>query len=142
MAANKRLMGAIRSMGLGAFKLIGHWKECPEGQKDCPDEERIPVKEASFGVVGVSKEAFTKLLRKYRQEAGVFLGPETDGKAILIEIGKPDMRIGSFSPGRISDVWSRIRGSTFVFEGFEMLPHSWGEAMIRKVTDLRASALR
>lgn len=130
--ANKKLMSSIRSLGLGAFKLVGWWKECPEGKKDCEDSERVLTRERSFGIVGISKADLVKLTKKFKQEASVFLGPETDGKAVVIEPGKPDFTIGKFVPSKVADVYSRVRGRPFVFEGFDLPPGTVAEALIDK----------
>jgi len=131
-AANKKLIQDIRSGGHGAFKLIGRWKECPDGVPKCSDEERVLVKEHSFGVVGIDHDVVKKLVRKYGQDAAVYLGPETDGKAVLVYPSGADDKIGAFSPSKVADVYSQIRGSTFVFEGWEYPTQTPTEALIEQ----------
>lgn len=135
--ANAKLMADIRSLGLGAFKLLGRWKECPEGQNDCEPDERVLVKEHSFGVIGMSHEDTKRLVKKYGQDAAVYLGPETEGKAVLVYPHRSDDKIGAFTPSKVADVYSQIRGSTFVFEGWEYPTQTPTEAQIERTRSRR-----
>lgn len=105
---NKRLTGDIRSLGAGAFKLAGVYR-----YKDGTTDE-----EDSLGVIGLRRDDAVKLMKRYDQEAIVYLGPETDGKATLVFQSGEVSKLGEFDPMKIADAYSRIRGATFRFENF------------------------
>jgi len=105
---NKRLMNDIRSTGAGAFKLIGVYK-----YKDGTADE-----EDSFGVIGLTRDNAVKLMKRYDQEAIVYLGPETDGEAMLIFSSGDVNKLGEFDPMKVADAYSRIRNAAFRFESF------------------------
>lgn len=131
--ANKKLMQDLRSAGFGAFKLDGRWKACPDpGDDECPQETRILHREPSFGVVGISKDRITALARKYGQEAIVYLGPETDGDAVLVFPKGGETKIGKWNPNKIADIYSGVKGGTFVFEGWEYVTQTPTEALIER----------
>lgn len=130
---NQRLMGDIRSLGLGAFKLVGHWRECQdEGvpYEKCPDDQLVDSVEASFGVPGISRADILRLAKKYRQDAVVYMGPETRGSAILLFKDGNEMKIGKFSPGKIAQAYSKVRGGSFVFEGWDYPAQTHIESLI------------
>jgi len=133
IAANKRLMQDIRSAGLGAFNLIGYYWECQDDTidaEDCPQELKERVKERVYGVVGATRKQALKWAKKYKQDCVVYLGPETKGETVLLYKSGKEFKIGKFNPGKIGDNFSRVHGSTFVFEGFEYVAQSMGEKLI------------
>jgi len=133
IAANKKLMQDIRSAGLGAFNLVGYYWECQDDTidaEDCPKELKERVKERVYGVVGATREQALKWAKKYKQDCVVYLGPETDGKVVLLFQSGKEMNIGKFNPGKIGDNFSKVHGSTFVFEGFEYIAQSMSERLI------------
>jgi len=134
----KKLGSQIRSAGLGFFKLTGHWKECQDTNveyKDCPKDEMVDSVEPSLFVPGISKDDFLKMLKKYNQDAGVYTGPDTDGDAILLFKAGKEMKIGKFHPGKISQAYSKLKGRSFIFEGFNYPAQSHSEAMIEQTLD-------
>lgn len=133
--ANKKLMGDIRSLGLGAFKLRGRWRECQDPSipyDDCPQAKMLDVGEPSMGVVGIEKKQAARLGKKYDQDAIVYLGPETDGKAILIFKDGKELVIGAFKPQRIAQAYSKVKGKSFVFEGWEYPAQTHVEVLIEQ----------
>ena len=137
VAANRRLLQDIKSQGLGVFKLIGHWRECQDTSveyEDCPEKDLVDVKEASFGVPGISRDLLLKLTKKYEQDASVYLGPDTGGKAVLLwKSGKVD-KLGSFTPQKIAQGWSQVRGGHWTFEGFDYPAQSWVDALAEQAS--------
>ncbi|TRO55187.1 hypothetical protein E2P64_07585 [Candidatus Bathyarchaeota archaeon] len=133
IAANKRLMQDIRSAGLGAFNLAGYYWECQDPNidaEDCPQDKKERVRERVYGIVGATRQQTLKWIKRYKQDSAVYLGPETKGKAVLLFQSGKEMNIGEFNPGKIGDNFSKIHGSTFVFEGFEYLAQSIAERLI------------
>ena len=119
LALNKKLGSELRSAGHGFFKLNGAWRECQNpdvAYKDCPEEDKIEVAEPGFGVVGIKKDVVARLVKKYGQDAAIYLGPETKGNAILIFKNGSEQVIGKFKPQKIAQAYSRVKGKTFVFE--------------------------
>jgi len=123
-AANRKLLSDIKSQGLGAFKIIGNWRECQDDTipyEKCPENEKVNSKESVFGVPGASLSFVKKMVRKYNQDAIVYLGPETKGKAFLVWRDGTMDKIGNgdFVPQKIAQGWSRVRGGHWTFEGFD-----------------------
>ena len=71
-----------------------------------------------------------KLCRKYEQDAVVYLGPEAKGDAVLLFKNGSSQSIGKFNPSKIAQAYSRVRGGSFVFEGWEYIAQTSGEALI------------
>jgi len=139
LADFKRLAGEVRSLGLGFFKLIGHWKECQDPTVDyakCPPDQLQDTKEPALFVPGISLKDVKRLGAKYEQDAVVYGGPDTDGKVMLIPRGGSMSSLGSFSPNKIAQAYSRVRGRPFTFE---YVTQSWGESMIEQtlINELR-----
>lgn len=127
-----RLMSTLRSKGYGPTKLIGHWRECTDQSIDyakCPEDKLVETKEVTFAVVGIGKDEAHKLGNEYDQDAIIYLGPETKGKATLIFRDGGDLVLGDFSAAKIAQGYSRVRGRPFVFEGFDMRPESYIDAI-------------
>jgi len=47
---NESLLEEIKALGLHAHKIIGFYKECPENNPECKDEDKLRVEEESFFV--------------------------------------------------------------------------------------------
>ena len=131
---NKKLESDIRSLGLGFFKLIGHWVECQDDTMEyskCPPELKVDVKEEILFVPNISKKDAVRLTKKYDQDAIIFQGKETDDTVeLLSKDGNTIEKLGTFSPGKIARVYTRIKGRTFVFEGFQYKPTSVMENIV------------
>ena len=116
---NKELEGELRKMGHGFFKVEGHWVECQDGNlsyEDCPKNLLKDAIEESLFVPNISAKEIHKLGKKYGQDAVIFGGEETKGNATLIfKDGKVE-NIGKFSPNKIQQAYSKLKGGkTFVF---------------------------
>ena len=126
LSNNKKLGLAIRSLRLGYFKLDGHWGECSDETieyNDCPEEKKSQVREPSYFVPNLSKDQAVKLAKKFQQDAIVYQGPETDNKIELIsKSGATIEKLGKFTPNKVAQAFSKIKGKSFVFEGLEYIP--------------------
>jgi hypothetical protein len=116
---NKELEGELRKMGHGFFKVEGHWVECQDGNlsyEDCPKNLLKDAIEESLFVPNITAKEIHKLGKKYGQDAVIFGGEETKGNATLIfKDGKVE-NIGKFSPNKIQQAYSKLKGGkTFVF---------------------------
>jgi len=116
---NKELEGQLRKMGHGFFKVEGHWVECQDGNlsyEDCPKNLLKDAIEESLFVPNITAKEIHKLGKKYGQDAVIFGGEETKGNATLIfKDGKVE-NIGKFSPNKIQQAYSKLKGGkTFVF---------------------------
>ena len=116
---NKELEGELRNMGHGFFKVEGHWVECQDGNlsyEDCPKNLLKDAIEESLFVPNITAKEIHKLGKKYGQDAVIFGGEETKGNATLIfKDGKVE-NIGKFSPNKIQQAYSKLKGGkTFVF---------------------------
>ncbi len=143
MAKFKKLQADIRSLGLGFFKMIGHWKECQDTTipyKKCPPDQLVDSVEHILFVPGISLKDLRRLNDKYDQDASVFAGPETRGAVVLIYRGgnlqvlkKGDGKtLATFRARDAAQAYSQVRGRPFAFEGFDYYAQSWGEAMIEQ----------
>lgn len=126
LGRNKKLESDIRSLGLGFFKLKGHWMECKDSKIDyseCPDDMKVPVVEISLFVPNITLKDTIRLAKKYNQDSAVYQGPETKNKVELIsKSGSSIAKLGSFSPNSIGRAYSKVKGKSFTFEGFEWIP--------------------
>lgn len=126
MALNKKLEADIRSLGLGFFKLKGYWLECQDSNieyADCPKDQLVPSIEQSLFVPNINKKQATALAKKYDQDAIVYQGPDIIGNVLLIsKSGAKIAMLGKFSPNKIAQGYSKIKGRNFTFEGFEYKP--------------------
>lgn len=128
----KELQLAVKSMGKGFIKLVGHWLECQNDDveySNCPQEDLIDSKEPALMVIGLYKRDAIKLGNKYQQDAIVYAGPETKGKVQLIFKGGDTMNIGSFHPNKIQQAFSQYRGKPFAFE---YVSQTWSEKIIEE----------
>ena len=131
---NKKLQSDVRSLGLGFFKVKGYWVECQDPDLEyaqCPDDMKIPVVEESLFVPNISREQAVKLGKKYEQDAVIYSGEETDNNVELVsKTGTSIMKLGKFSPSKIAQAYTRIKGSSFTFEGFEYSPTGQMESLV------------
>ena len=117
---NKQLEAELRALGHGFFKVEGHWVECQDGNlsyNDCPPNLLKDAIEESLFVPNISAKEIHKLGKKYGQDAVIFGGEQTKGNATLIfKDGKVE-NIGKFSPDKIQQAYSKLKGGkTFVFK--------------------------
>ena len=117
---NKQLEAELRAMGHGFFKVEGHWVECQDGTlsySDCPPNLLKDAIEESLFVPNISAKEIHKLGKKYQQDAVIFGGEQTKGNATLIFKDGKIENIGKFSPDKIQQAYSKLKGGkTFVFQ--------------------------
>jgi hypothetical protein len=116
---NRQLETDLRALGHGFFKVEGHWVECQDGNlsyNDCPKNLLKDAVEESLFVPNITAKEIHKLGKKYGQDAVIFGGEQTKGNATLIfKDGKVE-NIGKFSPDKIQQAYSKLKGGkTFVF---------------------------
>jgi hypothetical protein len=116
---NRQLETDLRALGHGFFKVEGHWVECQDGNlsyADCPPNLLKDAVEESIFVPNITAKEIHKLGKKYGQDAVIFGGEQTKGNATLIfKDGKVE-NIGKFSPDKIQQAYSKLKGGkTFVF---------------------------
>lgn len=117
---NKQLESDLRGMGLGFFKVEGHWQECQDSSLnyiDCPKDKLQDSVEESLFVPNISAEQIHQLGKKYEQDAVIYGGKDTNGNANLIFKNGEKEDIGSFQPGKIEQAYSKLKGGrTWVFK--------------------------
>lgn len=102
----EELKSRLKQLKLGYNVLDGQWVN------DCDQV----VKEKSVFVVNITKRQLLKFLDDYKQEAGVYAGPETNGEIVLLDKkGKVLGKIGKFHPKKIGDMFSMVKGRPFTF---------------------------
>lgn len=113
------LQAAVRSAGLGFNKLQGHWQECQDSgipYDKCPKDQLVDAAEPSLFISGIALDMIQMLSNKYDQDAFVYSGPETGGKVTLFFRDGSKQPIGEFSPHKIAQAYSQLKGKNFVFE--------------------------
>lgn len=116
------LKDTVRSLGYGYIRLEGHWKECQDDTipyDQCPPELLVDSKEPSLFIIGISEKEATALQRRYKQDAIVYAGPETEQKVSLLFSNGEKMEIGDFSPGSLAQGYSGWKSRSFHFESVE-----------------------
>jgi hypothetical protein len=122
----------LRDQGLGFFELKGQWQECQDSNipyDECPHHQLKTSSEPSLFVPGLKMKDAEGITSAYEQDAAVYAGPETKGKVVLIKRGGNTDVLGDFSPGCISQAYSKMKGKPFVFE---YVAQSWSEAMLEQ----------
>ena len=126
ISRNKSLEGNVRSLGLGFFKVKGYWVECSDSSLDydsCPEDKKVPVVETSLFIPNISQKDAVRLGKLYDQDAIIYQGKETNDKVELIsKSGKTLAKLGEFSPNKIKQAYTKVKGKSFTFEGFEYRP--------------------
>jgi hypothetical protein len=132
------LRGQLREKGLGFFEVEGRWKECQDpsvSYEDCPEDQLKDTKEPSLFVIGITPEFLSALLDRYEQDAGVYAGPETDGRITLIFKDGSTSDLGDFTPGNLSQAFSQLKrkkSKTFHFEGMSWPAQTFFENLIEQ----------
>jgi hypothetical protein len=125
---NKKLLSFLNSNRMGAYKLIGHWEEAPEGLSYAQAKARgltQDVTEESFMVPKPKdmpenefRGAMVALMRAYKQDAIVY----GDGTSVMLifQDGSTSGLGSKPSFNRVAQAYSQLRsrpGVPFVFEG-------------------------
>lgn len=117
---NKELEGYLKSLGLGFFKVEGHWQECQDSNLnyvECPKDKLQDSVEESFFIPNISKDEIHQLGNKFEQDAVIYGGRDTNGSANLIFKNGETEDIGTFQPGKIEQAYSKLKGGrTWVFK--------------------------
>ncbi len=120
---NKELEAVSRKLGYGFVHVDGMWQECrkPDTEyKDCPPDMLVPTEEKSLFIPNISKEHVQALGKKYQQDSVLFADEETKakGEATFIDSKSGEsFNIGKFSPGKIAQGYSKLKGGkVFTFE--------------------------
>ena len=120
---NKELENDLRKLGYGFVHVDGMWQECRKPNteyKDCPDDMKVPTEEKSLFIPNISKEHIQSLGKKYQQDSVLFADEETKakGEATFIDSKSGEaFNIGKFSPGKIAQGYSKMKGGkVFTFE--------------------------
>lgn len=119
MRMNHELGQDLRKMGLGFFKVEGHWQECQNSKlpyTKCPKDQLVDATENSFFAPNITKKQITALCKKYEQDAVVYGGEDTKGDAYLIYKDGSDENVGKFRADKVEQAYSRLKGGhTFAF---------------------------
>jgi hypothetical protein len=120
---NKELENDLRKLGYGYVHVDGMWQECrkPDTEyKDCPDDMKVPTEEKSLFIPNISQEHIQALGKKYQQDSVLFADEKTkaSGEASFIDSKSGEsFNIGKFSPGKIAQGYSKMKGGkVFTFE--------------------------
>ena len=129
----KKFEHEIRSLGYGFVKLRGHWRKCQDDNipyDKCPNDKLVDSIEPSLFIPKITLKEVKRLTKKYEQDASIYGGPETNGNVVLIYKDGKQEDIGKFHPAKIAQAYSKIRGKSFVFAGFEYVTQSWIQSVI------------
>jgi hypothetical protein len=120
---NKELENDLRKMGYGFVHVDGMWQECrkPDTEyKDCPDDMKVPTEEKSLFIPNISQQHIQSLGKKYQQDSVLFADDKAkaNGEATFIDSKSGEsFNIGKFSPGKIAQGYSKMKGGkVFTFE--------------------------
>jgi len=120
---NKELENDLRKLGYGFVHVDGMWQECrkPDTEyKDCPDDMKVPTEEKSLFIPNISQEHIQALGKKYQQDSVLFADEKAKakGEATFIDSKSGEaFNIGKFSPGKIAQGYSKMKGGkVFTFE--------------------------
>lgn len=105
----RELRTILRASDLGFIPLEG------VGQEVDANGDVKEVTEPSLFIPKITLDFAKKLMRKYRQDAIVYSGPETGDKPKLVWASGTMENVGEFRPGQISQFYSRVRGKPFTF---------------------------
>lgn len=102
----------IQSLGLGFVQLLGH------GQEENKVTGRMTnvSDEPSLFIPRITFEQTQQEAQKWDQDTFIYVGPETDGQAILFnKNGSRNMNLGPFRPIKIGEYYSELRHKPFTF---------------------------
>jgi hypothetical protein len=103
----------IRTMDLGFIKLAGY------GQEEDEAGNVQSVKEPSLFIPNITYKDAKKLMKLYNQFGIIYSGPEVKNKIMLVMQSGRVEDLGNFSPHKISQFYSIVKGKPFVFEGID-----------------------
>lgn len=104
-----QLKSKIRSKNLGFIELEGY------GQEEDETGNVITSKEPSLFIPNITLDFAKELMKTYNQYAIVYGGEETEYKATLFDKTGGSTKIGTFTPNKISQFYSKVAGKPFSF---------------------------
>ena len=140
LALFEKLKSEILSLGYGFVKLRGHWKKreintIPYGKRS--NDKIVDYIEPLLFIPKITLKEIEHLIKKYNQEVAIYGGQEINKNiALIYKNGKQDI-IGKFDPVKIAQAYSKIRGESFIFKGFEYIAQSWIQSVIEMHHNLK-----
>lgn len=117
VSRNKQLASMVKRTGYGYFYVDGHWVEKDGNNSDDTSEDSIFII-GNENDNGKLLKLATQWMKKYNQDSVVFK-PENSEKIVLLYQDGKKVDIGKFSPDKVAQAYTRLRGKgerTFVFE--------------------------
>lgn len=122
----EQMKAGLQSLGLGYNQQVGLWKETVTGTNG--EQVKVPVRELSFFIPGISLKQLRELASWFDQEGVVYAGPETQGQIQVLGDGWAD-NIGDIktltnAPQSEIDSHenrSELQGKTYVFSSYPTL---------------------
>jgi hypothetical protein len=141
MKRNRGLRGVLNKNKMGAYQVVGHWRECKNSNieySDCPKSELVDAIERSYLVIkpdAMESKRFLSILvelaKKYDQDGIVY---RREGEYTIVnKRGGTEFKIGTnVSVGKIAQAYSthvKKMNVPFVFEGIEFPATNVGKRM-------------
>jgi hypothetical protein len=132
ISRNRALRGELNKRKMGAYQLVGHWRECQNPNIEyskCPKDQLVDTIERSFLVIkpdDMSSEEFLKFLvimaKKYDQDGIVY--KHENEYTIVNKRGATEFKIGTnVGVGKLGQAYSQYIKKLdvpFVFEGIDV----------------------
>ena len=113
---HKGFVAKLKRVSNGFFPMRGHGQEADPNN---PGKFLIS-EEPSFWANGITFDDIHKLAKNYGQTTFTYSGPETDGRVVLYDKNGRELESwDKFSPMKIGQFYSKIKGHPFVFEYWE-----------------------
>jgi len=127
---SQQLLSEIKSLGLFAYDLVGMYRECPDDNQDCDDDEKKQVVEDSFFVPWRENlftlqefgEAMLALSQKYNQDSFLFgLPPKWNYDEENVTVAGNTLEVGQhyfvYGTGGFDSVGNRLALETLTEYG-------------------------
>jgi len=140
---NRALRGELNKRKMGAYQLVGHWRECQNPKieySDCPKDQLVDAVERSFLVIKpddmTSKDFLGFLVRmakKYDQDGIVY--KHDNEYTIVNKRGATEFKIGTnVGVGKLGQAYSQYVKKLdvpFIFEGIDIPVTNTGKAIFK-----------
>ena len=81
------------------------------------------VRDPAYFIPNISRKEIVQLGKKFDQDSVVYKGQDTDGKTLLLsKSGGVLVKWNKLSVGNLSQGFSKVKGKSFTFEGYEWKP--------------------